>query len=132
MLIPNGFIITRNNFPDNLPRNVQLISYKLVDHILYRSASPTTRHLNQINQFRFDATKTQNFPAVALNKNVEKIYLELWDNSNKKWVKIDMENSENFHDLNNYLDWGGLAFSIQILNQEEKAKITKIFVLGNE
>lgn len=77
---PDAMTLVRNVYRENTPSQVQVVSYRVVDGVLLRRESASTRDLKQLDMLWTAAvTNADTTPPVALQSGVTGMLVQTWE-----------------------------------------------------
>ena len=123
--------LVRTVFLENNPSRVQVISYRLVEGVLLRRESQSTRDLSQLDILWKAATSdTDTTPAVALQGHISAMQILVWQNN--AWRQLVTTPSSGATAAATITGANVAPLGLQVAMQVQKveAPMTKSFLLG--
>ena len=119
------------------PGALQLVTWRLRDHILSREESPATRDLSQLEPW-WQLAQSGSAPGVTLQKGVRSLLLRVWASDGRGWRSWEPGSTAvtsraalmnpQAGSTSTQIIWRGLEVSLQL--EDRPAPLQKIFMLG--
>lgn len=119
------------------PGALQLVTWRVRDHILSREESPPTRDLSQLDPW-WQTAQSGSAPGIRLQQGVRSLVLRVWANDGRGWRSWEPGNSAltsraalmnpQAGSTSTQIIWRGVEVSLQL--EDRPAPLQKIFMLG--